>query len=324
MKKGVINQLEKWYLKNHRELPWRKKKNAYLIWLSEIMSQQTTIASLLPIFDRFTKAFPNLKALASAKESQVLKQWAGLGYYSRARNLLKSAQIMDKEGVPKTYEGWLDLPGVGPYTAAAIASSAFGVKVGALDGNAIRVLSRYYNKSVEWWTTTGKKELQEKSDLIAQGGNPAIINQAVMELGSSLCRPTSPQCSLCPVQKTCEGYVQGSHESLPLKKKKVEKEILLWQPEIYENSKKEVGLSSNNYAPFLKNLLLPPGRVKSLKTPPKTFAFSHSITKYKIYVKPQVLRSSPKQKLEWYKRSQIGEVNPTSLLQKTLAWIETA
>ncbi|MCB0410907.1 MAG: A/G-specific adenine glycosylase, partial [Bdellovibrionales bacterium] len=156
--------LVEWFKTNHRPLPWRVNRDPYRIWISEVMLQQTTSRAVQPFFERFLKRFPNLKSLSQAKIEDVYEVWAGLGYYSRARNLLKTAQILGRTGFPKTFEELLKLPGLGPYTARSISSLAFEQRVGVLDGNVIRVLSRLSGEAISWWTTEGRTKLQGWAD----------------------------------------------------------------------------------------------------------------------------------------------------------------
>jgi A/G-specific adenine glycosylase len=215
-------QLLNWFRQFQRDLPWRRTKDSYRIWLSEIMLQQTRVAAAIPYYERFLQRFPDVHALVAAPQEEVLRLWSGLGYYSRARNLQKAAQqIVAKHGgqFPARMDDALALPGIGNYTAAAILSIAFGKKLAVLDGNVARVLARLgaihgdLRQSQRW------QELQETADRLLEPKSPGDWNQAMMELGATLCTPKSPQCLLCPVAQFCEGRRLGIAESLPEKRK---------------------------------------------------------------------------------------------------------
>ena len=216
-------QLLSWFRQFQRDLPWRRTRDAYCVWLSEIMLQQTRVAAVIPYYERFLERFPSLHALAAAPEEEVLRFWSGLGYYSRARNLHKAAQqIVAEHGgkFPSRLGDVLALPGIGNYTAAAILSIAFGQKQAVLDGNVARVLARLgavrgdLRESARW------QELQKCADAYLEPKSPGDWNQAMMELGATLCAPKSPQCLLCPVTQFCEGRKLGIAHLLPEKRKK--------------------------------------------------------------------------------------------------------
>jgi A/G-specific adenine glycosylase len=216
-------QLLGWFRQFQRDLPWRRTKDPYRIWLSEIMLQQTRVAAVIPYYERFLKRFPGVQNLAEAPEEEVLRLWAGLGYYSRARNLQKAAQqVLAKHGglFPRHLDEALALPGIGNYTAAAILSIAFGEKFAVLDGNVARVLARLGAVRGDLRETQRWQALQETADAFLDSKSPADWNQAMMELGATLCTPKSPQCLLCPVAHFCEGRKLGIAEFLPEKRKK--------------------------------------------------------------------------------------------------------
>ncbi|MRX37836.1 A/G-specific adenine glycosylase [Flavobacterium sp. LC2016-23] len=217
------NILINWYLQNKRDLPWRKTTNPYLIWLSEIMLQQTRVAQGMPYFFSFTKEFPTVSDLANADEEQVLKLWQGLGYYSRARNLHKTAQYVANElnGIfPPTYKELLKLKGVGEYTAAAIASFSYNEVVPVVDGNVFRVLSRYFDIESDIASPAAKKEFTELARELMPKDNPAIFNQAIMEFGALQCVPKSPDCTVCVFNDSCLALQKKKVDVLPVKSKK--------------------------------------------------------------------------------------------------------
>jgi len=216
-------QLLGWFRQFRRDLPWRRTKDPYRIWLSEIMLQQTRVAAVIPYYERFVERFPDVRSLATAPENEVLRLWSGLGYYGRARNLRKAAQqVVARHGgqFPANFEDILALPGIGNYTAPAILSIAFGEKLAVLDGNVARVLSRVGAVRGDIREPRRWQGLQVTANSLLDPESPGDWNQAMMELGATLCTPKSPQCLLCPVAQFCEGRKLGIAESLPEKRKK--------------------------------------------------------------------------------------------------------
>ena len=218
------NVLIQWYLQNKRDLPWRNTIDPYPIWLSEIMLQQTRVAQGMPYFLSFTTAFPTVFDLAKANEEQVLKLWQGLGYYSRARNLHKTAQHIAQElsGVfPGNYNDLLKLKGVGEYTAAAIASFSYNEVVPVVDGNVFRVLSRYFDVDTDIAQASAKKEFAALAFELMPKDNPATFNQAIMEFGALQCVPKSPNCGICVFNESCAALQKNKVDQLPVKSKKL-------------------------------------------------------------------------------------------------------
>ena len=215
-----------WYKNNFRDLPWRKTQDPYKIWLSEIILQQTQIVQGLGYYERFISQYPDIQALANAEQASVLKLWQGLGYYSRARNLHKTAQIIVNQyngKFPEDYPSILKLPGIGPYTAAAIMSFAFNQPFACLDGNVFRVLSRIYG--IESPIDDGKSRPQFMAilDQWIQGQNPRIFNNAIMEFGALMCKPDLPKCHECPLSIDCFAYKNNAVKSFPVKSKSLKK-----------------------------------------------------------------------------------------------------
>jgi len=216
--------LIQWYLQNKRDLPWRNTIDPYFIWLSEIMLQQTRVAQGLPYFLRFTEAFPTVFDLAKADEEQVLKLWQGLGYYSRARNLHKTAQQVAfeyKGEFPKRYAELLKLKGIGEYTAAAIASFAYNESVPVVDGNVYRVLSRYFEVETDIASSGAKKEFTQLAAELLPKGEANLFNQAIMEFGALQCVPKNPDCANCIFSDSCAALQKKKVAQLPVKSKKV-------------------------------------------------------------------------------------------------------
>jgi A/G-specific adenine glycosylase len=204
-------------------LPWRNTQNPYFIWLSEIMLQQTRVVQGMPYFYSFTTAFPTVFDLANASEEQVLKLWQGLGYYSRARNLHKTAQYVAFEldgKFPDHYTALLKLKGVGSYTAAAIASFSYGESVPVVDGNVFRVLSRYFDIETDILSNNAKKEFTDLAYELMSKDNPALFNQAIMEFGALQCVPKNPNCNVCPLNNSCLALQKNKINLLPVKSKK--------------------------------------------------------------------------------------------------------
>ena len=216
--------LIQWYLQNKRDLPWRNTRNPYHIWLSEIMLQQTRVAQGTPYFLSFTQNFPTVFDLANASEQEVLKLWQGLGYYSRARNLHKTAQYIafEQNGIfPDNYKDLLNLKGVGDYTAAAIASFCYDETVAVVDGNVFRVLSRYFDIESDISNAATKKEFQNLALALIPKDQAAIFNQAIMEFGALQCVPKSPNCEVCVFNDSCLALQKKKVSQLPVKTKKI-------------------------------------------------------------------------------------------------------
>ncbi|MFC3416251.1 A/G-specific adenine glycosylase [Algoriphagus hitonicola] len=214
------HEIIQWYRANPRDLPWRGTLDPYQIWLSEIILQQTRVAQGLPYYYKFVNAFPSVRDLALASEEEVLRLWQGLGYYSRARNLHACARFVWHEldgKFPNTYEKLLLLKGVGSYTAAAIASFAFGEVKAVVDGNVFRVLARYFGIETDIATGKAKKEFEALANRLIPVDQPAEFNQAMMDFGARLCTPKNPDCPSCPLQQSCFAYQQGMVKDLPVK-----------------------------------------------------------------------------------------------------------
>jgi A/G-specific adenine glycosylase len=211
----------KWYASHKRDLPWRDTQDPYLIWLSEIILQQTRVDQGLPYYYRFADAYPTVASLAAAPEGEVLRLWQGLGYYTRAKNLRAAArQIVDEYGgkFPRDYQSIRSLPGIGDYTAAAIVSFAYGLEYPVVDGNVFRLLSRYFGFGTPIDTAAGKKEFTALAAGLLAGFPPAVFNQAIMEFGAVQCRPGLPDCAPCPLRISCLAYKQKTVARFPVKK----------------------------------------------------------------------------------------------------------
>jgi A/G-specific adenine glycosylase len=250
--KPIQQSILKWYQSQKRDLPWRKTRNPYFIWVSEIMLQQTQVIKVIPYYERWIATFPTVEKLAKSSESQFLKLWEGLGYYSRARNLHKAAKIVALEHggkVPDSYDQIIKLPGIGHYTAGAILSIAYSKNETVLDGNVIRVLSRLFKLHENG--TNGKSlfNLRQYAIKLLSENSPGDFNQAMMELGSEICSPRKPSCSTCPAQQWCMSYKSGEQEYYPppkirqpSKKIEVSAAVIIKNRKVYIQQRPQKGL----------------------------------------------------------------------------------
>ena len=261
-KRLVINLLD-WYDEHARVLPWREEATPYRVWVSEIMLQQTRVEAVKPYFERFLKAFPSISSLANAKDDELSKVWEGLGHYNRVKNMKKCAQMCMElyDGkLPSTYEQLLQLPGIGSYTAGAVASIAFKEKAAAVDGNVLRVFSRLLVSEDDILKESTKKKFQKIIlDYIPEERCDAF-NQALMEIGALVCVPNAaPRCNICPLAQDCIGYQSGKAHFLPIKKAKKQRRIekrtilvVVWKDKVLLYQRPEKGLLSKMYE--FKNL----------------------------------------------------------------------
>lgn len=205
-----------WYDQHQRAMPWRGQRDPYAIWISEVMLQQTQVDTVRPYYARWLARFPTVHALAVASEQDVLALWEGLGYYRRARQLHRAAQQVSQTGFPTTFEGWLALPGVGRYTAAALASLAFNQPVAVLDGNVKRVLARLFDVTLDVKSTAGERELWALAQTLLDPARPGDYNQAMMDLGATVCTPKTPRCTACPLTAHCLAYQRNTQAIRPV------------------------------------------------------------------------------------------------------------
>jgi A/G-specific adenine glycosylase len=236
--------LKNWHLvKNMRKMPWKGIKDPYKIWLSEIILQQTRVEQGLAYYNRFIEAYPDVHSLAKAADNQVFKLWEGLGYYSRCRNLIKTARTISLEHgghFPASKEGLLSLSGVGSYTAAAIGSFAFGLPLAVVDGNVLRVLSRVFGISTPIDLPAGRKLFEQLAEQLLDAQDPALYNQAIMDLGATVCKPRQPLCEECPFQQKCEALKSGTIEQLPVKSKKIKQKERFFYYLVLESEGKQL------------------------------------------------------------------------------------
>ncbi|MGA2715178.1 MAG: A/G-specific adenine glycosylase [Bryobacteraceae bacterium] len=217
---GFRRALLRWYDSSRRDLPWRESNDFYGVWISEVMLQQTRVEAVIPYYRRFLERFPSVESLAGALEDAVLTAWSGLGYYSRARALHRAAKQLAAQRLPITYAEVLSLPGAGPYTAAAIASIALNLPHAAVDGNVIRVISRLTNNASEITSVAARRDFTYTATALLDRQRPGDFNQAMMELGATICLPRTPDCGACPVEKFCAARTAGTERELPVKLRK--------------------------------------------------------------------------------------------------------
>ena len=279
----IAADLVDWFVQNGRDYPWRQTRDPYAILVSEIMLQQTQISTVLDrgFYDRWLSRFPDFQTLAKASEAEVLSAWEGLGYYRRARNLQKLAQIVmqDHAGVfPKIPSVIRSLPGIGPYTAGAISSFAFGLNEPIVDGNVARVLSRLQDDPTPIDSAQGSKNLWDLSrELIQNTTNPRALNSALMELGQTLCKPGLPSCSLCPVQKYCQAT---QPEKLPVKNNRIELTAITERVFFYQTT--EGILLEQEAGKRRTGLWKLPSLLVSQDLPPVLTKSTYGITRYKV------------------------------------------
>ena len=258
----VRTRLLPWFAENKRAMPWRSRRTPYRVWISELMLQQTRVDQATPYFQRFMKRFPTLASLAAASQDEVLKMWEGLGYYSRARNLHKAAQIIanhHKGRFPQTAEEIQKLPGIGSYTAAAIGSLAFNLDLAVLDGNVIRVLSRLHAYTKDTRSSAAKNELQQLADDLLVKGDAGNCNEAMMELGATVCLPRNPRCDACPVSSVCLGFQSGRPTDYPVKAPRKKVPHIVVGAAVVANRKGEVLIAQRRDQDMLGGLWEFPG-----------------------------------------------------------------
>ncbi len=310
----ISQRLREWFEQEQRDLPWRKTRDPYAIWLSEIMLQQTRVTAVIPYYERFLTKYPNYAALAAAPEAELLAAWAGLGYYSRARNLQKAAQKMVADGgFPTSFAAIRRLPGVGEYTAGAVASIAFGLPEVGVDGNVVRVLSR---------VTGGMAGLREVAVREMDRRDPGTYQQALMELGATVCVPKKPRCLLCPISGDCRAHELGIVEMLPVRAAKaatieeaktilwIEREgrVLLWQR----------GADSKRLAGFWE--LPEEGMLHGAEAGGKVGEFRHAIVnhRYRYTLRLGRMDGEVSQGFRWVEHGEVATLAVSTVFRKSL------
>jgi|688.fasta_scaffold82644_5 A/G-specific adenine glycosylase len=323
-----------WYDKNKRDLPWRNTAFPYFIWISEVILQQTRVEQGLPFYHRFVERFPNVQSLAAADENEVLAVWKGLGYYSRARKLHHAAKLIVENGssFPNSFKTLLELPGIGPYTAGAIASIAYNEAVPALDGNAFRIMTRVFNISEPVSSSKAQKVINSLAKEWISKSRPGDFNQALMDLGSSICVPRQPICPSCPLNEGCEAFSLGNFHDRPVKtpKKPQKNRFLLFEVHL---SKKKMGLTKVSEGNIWKNLYLFPFReftneedwlseVKSLKKEGVEILERgvHILSHQKLHFFTQVSTSTPSDssRMKWVSEEELQGVATPAIVAKIL------
>jgi A/G-specific adenine glycosylase len=312
-----------WYRHAGRDLPWRRTRDPYAIWVSEVMLQQTRVATAIPYFERFLERFPTIASLAAASESELLGAWAGLGYYRRVRNMQRAAQTMGS-AFPVTYEAIRALPGVGDYTAAAVASIAFGLPRAAVDGNVLRVLARVSNDSGDIATPAVRERIRRLADRLLDPAHPGSFNEAIMELGATVCLPRSPQCLVCPLESLCAARAAGTQCELPVKTRPSKPERVARTLYVMRCRGSVLFWQRPNDSPRLAGFWELPEPEHFLRTPSgRTIgSFKHSITNrtYSFEVcSTKISKLRPELNQQWLCGSQMSALPLSTTARKALA-----
>ncbi len=310
-------QITSWYDEYKRTLPWRGLLEFYPVWVSEIMCQQTQVATVIPYFERWLEALPDIQSLAECDEESVLKLWEGLGYNRRARFLHKGARYVLENGEPQNYDELLAVPGIGPYTAGAIASIVFSEKVPAVDGNVLRVVSRVRAIFDPVDTKAGISTVRDFASMALLNENkPGDFNQAIMELGALVCRPKAPKCSTCPLNEDCVAYLEFIPTDLPIKSKKIK--VAKWSPfaTIYRKGAR-IGLKQERDKELLAGLW---GVPLTAAKPPEAreiaevrHKFTHRDTYYNVCVSEEAMD------LEYFLESELDQIPISTGMKKVIA-----
>jgi len=314
--------LERWYERTRRDLPWRATRDPYRILVSEIMLQQTRAQAVVPYYHRFLERFPDADTLALAPEAEVLACWSGLGYYARARNLLAAArEIAATSGFPGDYDSIRALPGVGPYTAAAVASIAFDQPHAVVDGNVMRVIARLRNDGADIASARTRARFQQLADDLLDRRHPGRFNQALMELGATICLPRAPECPLCPVARFCEGRKAGRESELPVKRPKRAPERMEREVAIVEKKGSVLMRRRSLTATLMPGFWELPGPEDLAQWRAGTVlgSFRHTITHHHYTV--TVLRGTISRApvgLRWLRRENLDRVPVSTIARKAL------
>ena len=317
-----VKLLLAWYRRGHRDLPWRRTTDPYRIWVSEIMLQQTRVQAAIPYYQRFLDRFPTVEALAAAAEQDVLALWAGLGYYSRARNLRRAAQqVVAAGGFPRDYAAIRALPGIGDYTAAAIASIAFALRHAVVDGNVLRVVARVENDAADIASPRTRERFRAIAREWMGQYQPGVFNQALMELGATVCLPANPLCHCCPIAGSCRALREGTVSQLPVKLRKTEPVAIAAVLLLVRRGgrvllrQKEAG--ARRMAGFWE--LPAPEELPAARAGKSLGEFRHTITHhhYTFTVRSAAVRTSGPE-FRWYDAAQLAEIPLSTTARKAL------
>lgn len=317
-----IKQLKQWFNWVKRDLPWRHQPSPYAIWVSEVMLQQTQVAVVIPYFERWMKRFPTIKHLVDADLDEVLKMWEGLGYYSRARNLFFGARYVLEEfegELPSDPQKLKKIKGLGPYTIGAICSFAFHQRIAAVDGNVVRVLTRYFQIKDDISKPSTINKLRQIANEILPEEESWIINEALIELGATLCKNHTPKCGVCPLRKNCQSYLNGTVDQIPYKSQKIKTEVLyrvvpVLSVEDYflvRKCKKDEIMSDLHEFPYFETTKEGIIQEELMKKIEKEWNLRvayegsleeiiHSFTRFRVYLKPFVLKASSLNPVDGY------------------------
>jgi len=325
-------KLENWFHHHARKLPWRERYDPYAIWISEVMLQQTQVATVIPYYHRFLERFPNIDSLARAKEWEVLSAWSGLGYYSRGKNLHRGAKVIAQKfgGVlPKEKELLLDVPGIGPYTAGAILSIAYDLRAPIVDGNVRRVFARFFGIRASLKTRRTQKFFwAEAEKWVTAASSPRHLNQALMELGATLCSKSSPRCIRCPLRENCVGFSLGLQNKIPRREKRKKMVQLEWLSLIH-HSKGKIFLCKNKPGLWWAGLwdfprIEPTARQKLRFSEIEELAIQkHTVTHHRIQVTPLLIEHRNQKvpsgaKGKWFAIDRVETLPVSSLVKKVI------
>jgi A/G-specific adenine glycosylase len=315
--RAIVNKLLRWFAENARDLPWRRTRDPYAIWVSEIMLQQTQVSTVIPYWERWMRELPDIQSLASAPEQKVLKLWEGLGYYTRARNLHRAAKALNGNPFPQKFEEVLALPGIGRYTAGAICSIAFDQPAPILDGNVRRVLSRLFATNDDLWEIA--QELVMKTKLCG------ALNESLMELGAVVCTPREPRCAQCPVAGHCQARKLDRIEEFPAKPKRPSVTQRRFAVFVYEHKGRYLVRQRPDDVVNARLWEFPNVELKEQTRPKgaRLCAFQHTITRYRIGVEAFLVRHKANENGKWFPLARLDQLPFSSAHRKILVALRT-
>jgi A/G-specific adenine glycosylase len=333
--RALGRSLLSWYRRSRRDLPWRRSRDPYRVWISEIMLQQTTVRAVIPYFERFVRAFPTVEALAAARLDDVLSAWSGLGYYRRARNLHEAARLIVRNHrgrFPRRLEEALALPGIGRYTAGAILSIACGQRLPAVDGNVARVLSRLFLVRGPKIPVRDRKLWSLAADLVARTGAPGDLNQALMELGATVCRPAEPCCPVCPAGRLCLARAAGLEERVPRPRRaprlpvpvRADVAVVSRAGRLLLRRRTDRGLMQGLWEfPTIASGESGDGLRVELQEPIATIRHTITYRRLELRVRPgELLSEPPRGRYRWVRPADLRRLPTSSLVRKVLASLD--